>query len=107
MATKKKKPVRRRLKKPEDPTWKTISGEILKIKDMPDDHLRNSHRMLRRSPWIGPHVEAIKNLETEIQRRQMQPLPVFLNSYDEAEHLLKRVTKLRNDLEKLEDIEFR
>jgi hypothetical protein len=85
-----KKP--KRAKKPK-PTWQTATGEVILLKDMRDEHLRNAHRMLRRISWIGPWTKQLIELEAELKARNMEPLPVFNDSIDEALHLLKRVRK--------------
>ena len=98
MAARKKKkakkaaPRKRTPRKPK-PTWTTATGETMLIEKMRDDHLLNSHRMLRRKTLLTPWVQAIVDLEAEIRKRDMQPLPVFLHKFDEAEHILGRIAK--------------
>lgn len=92
----------KKTKKTEGPTWTTATGEVLLLKNMRDDHLRNAHRMLRRQPWIVPHFKSLQTLETEIARRNMQPLPVFIDSIDEAAHIVRRAAKAARAAEEID-----
>lgn len=89
----KRKPARstrRKKKRPDPPTWKTKDGEEIPIRDMRDGHLLNAHRMLRRNRMLTAFMPMIIQLEAEIERREMEALPVFNDSVDEASHLVKQ-----------------